>query len=143
MDTNQRGAFFVAQSGEAHDCARYKGDHKNSIASSISLQSLGCVIPQLGIYCTSKAAVVQMTKAMAVEWGKFGINVNTICPGYIETEINSEHFQTEQGKRLIDVLPRKRVGTPEGLDGFAIAVGCRKSPRFINGSIIAADDGLM
>jgi NAD(P)-dependent dehydrogenase (short-subunit alcohol dehydrogenase family) len=99
------------------------------------------VIPQLGIYCISKAAVVQMTKAMAVEWGKFGINVNAICPGYIETEINSEHFQTEQGKKLIDMLPRKRVGTPEDLDGLLLLLAAEES-RFLNGSIVAADDGL-
>ena len=89
----------------------------------------------------SKAAVVQMTKAMAVEWGKFGINVNAICPGYIETEINSEHFQTEQGKKLIDMLPRKRVGTPEDLDGLLLLLAAEES-RFLNGSIVAADDGL-
>lgn len=142
MDTNQRGAFFVAQEVAKRMIARSKGDHKKqhriiNIASVAGLR----VIPQLGIYCMSKAAVVQMTKAMAVEWGKFGINVNAICPGYIETEINSEHFQTEQGKRLIDMLPRKRVGTPEDLDGLLLLLAAEES-RFINGSIIAADDGL-
>jgi NAD(P)-dependent dehydrogenase (short-subunit alcohol dehydrogenase family) len=42
----------------------------------------------------SKAAVIHMTRAMALEWGKFGINVNAICPGYIDTEINHHHWQT-------------------------------------------------
>jgi NAD(P)-dependent dehydrogenase (short-subunit alcohol dehydrogenase family) len=49
----------------------------------------------------SKAAVIHMTRAMALEWGKFGINVNAICPGYIDTEINHHHWETEQGKKLI------------------------------------------
>jgi NAD(P)-dependent dehydrogenase (short-subunit alcohol dehydrogenase family) len=142
MDTNLRGAFFVAQETAKRMITRYKGDHKKqhriiNIASVAGLR----VIPQLGIYCISKAAVVQMTKAMAVEWGKFGINVNAICPGYIETEINSEHFQTEQGKKLIDMLPRKRVGTPEDLDGLLLLLAAEES-RFLNGSIVAADDGL-
>ena len=47
----------------------------------------------------SKAAVVHMTRAMALEWGRYGINVNAICPGYIDTEINHHHWQTEQGKQ--------------------------------------------
>lgn len=142
MDTNQRGAFFVAQETAKRMITRYKGDHKKqhriiNIASVAGLR----VIPQLGIYCMSKAAVVQMTKAMAVEWGKFGINVNAICPGYIETEINEDHFRTEQGQKLIDMLPRKRVGTPEDLDGLLLLLAAEES-RFINGAIVSADDGL-
>ena len=49
-------------------------------------------------YCMSKAAVIHMTKAMALEWGRYGINVNAICPGYIETEINSTYFKSEGGQ---------------------------------------------
>ena len=94
MDTNQRGAFFVAQETAKRMIARYKGDHKKqhriiNIASVAGLR----VLPQIGIYSISKAAVIHMTKSMAVEWGKYGINVNAICPGYISTEINAEHFK--------------------------------------------------
>ena len=59
------------------------------------------MLPQIGVYCMSKAAVVQMTKAMALEWGRFGINVNALCPGYIDTEINHDHWATEQGQKLV------------------------------------------
>ena len=95
MDTNQRGAFFVAQEAAKRMIARHKGDPRKqhriiNIASVAGLR----VLPQIGIYCMSKAAVVHMTKAMAVEWGKYGINVNAICPGYISTEINEEYFDT-------------------------------------------------
>ena len=82
-----------------------------------------------------------MTKAMAVEWGKYGINVNAICPGYISTEINQEYFDTEQGQKLIDILPRKRVGTPEDLDGLLLLLAAEES-RFLNGAIVTADDGM-
>jgi hypothetical protein len=88
----------------------------------------------------SKAAVVQMTKAMALEWGRFGINVNAICPGYIETEMNHHHWQTEQGEKLIQMLPRKRVGRPEDLDALIVLMASAQS-HFINGAVIAADDG--
>jgi NAD(P)-dependent dehydrogenase (short-subunit alcohol dehydrogenase family) len=89
----------------------------------------------------SKAAVVHMTKAMAVEWGKYGINVNAICPGYISTEINQDYFASEQGKQLLNMLPRKRVGKPEDLDGLLLLLAAEES-HFINGAIMTADDGM-
>jgi NAD(P)-dependent dehydrogenase (short-subunit alcohol dehydrogenase family) len=142
MDTNQRGAFFVAQETAKRMIARAKGDPKKqhriiNIASVAGLR----VVSQLGIYGMSKAAVVQMTKAMAVEWGKYGINVNAICPGYISTEMNEKYFATEQGQKLVDMLPRKRTGKPEDLDGLLLFLAAEES-RFINGAIITADDGM-
>lgn len=142
MDTNQRGAFFVAQETARRMIARAKGDPKKqhriiNIASVAGLR----VLPQIGIYCMSKAAVVHMTKSMAVEWGRYGINVNAICPGYISTEINATHFETEQGHALINMLPRKRLGRPEDLDGLLLLLASEES-QFINGAIITADDGM-
>lgn len=141
MDTNQRGAFFVAQEAAKRMIARAKGDPKKqhrivNIASVAGLR----VLPQIGIYCMSKAAVVHMTKSMAVEWGRYGINVNAICPGYIATEINAAHFETEHGKQLIQTLPRKRLGKPEDLDGLLLFLASEES-NFINGAIMTADDG--
>ena len=98
------------------------------------------VLPQIGVYCMSKAAVVHMTKAMALEWGRFGINVNAICPGYIDTEINHHHWQTEQGQKLVQMLPRKRLGQAKDLDALLVMLASPNSD-FINGAVIAADDG--
>jgi NAD(P)-dependent dehydrogenase (short-subunit alcohol dehydrogenase family) len=98
------------------------------------------VFPQIGLYAMSKAAVVQMTKAMALEWGRHGINVNAICPGYIDTEINHHHWKTEQGQKLISMLPRRRLGTPNDLDGLLLLLAADES-QFMNGSVISADDG--
>ena len=142
MDTNQRGAFFVAQETAKRMIARAKGDPKKqhriiNIASIAGLR----VLPQIGIYCMSKAAVVHMTKSMAIEWGRYNINVNAICPGYISTEINEAHFETEQGRTLINMLPRKRLGQPEDLDGLLLLLASEES-RFINGAIVTADDGM-
>lgn len=142
MDTNQRGAFFVAQETAKRMIARNKGDSKRqhriiNIASVAGLK----IVPQIGIYCISKAAVVHMTKAMAVEWGRYGINTNAVCPGYISTEINADHFATEQGQQLINMLPRKRLGQPEYLDGLLLLLASDES-QFINGAIVAADDGM-
>lgn len=142
MDTNQRGAFFVAQEAAKRMIIRAKNDPKKQ-HRIINIASVGGlrVLPQIGIYCMSKAAVVHMTKSMAVEWGRYGINVNAICPGYITTELNAEHFETEQGKALVSMLPRKRVGNPEDLDGLILLLASEES-RFINGAILTADDGM-
>ena len=57
----------------------------------------------------SKAAVVHMTRVMAMEWGKHGINVNALCPGFIDTDMNHHLWQGEQGQARVEQLPRKRV----------------------------------
>ena len=144
FNTNVRGAFFVAQEVGKRMLARargaapgtYTGGRIVNIASMAGLR----VLPQISVYAMSKAAVVQMTKAMAVEWGRFGINVNALCPGYIDTEINHHHRQTEQGQKLIQMLPRKRVGQVQDLDAVLVML-CAKESHFINGAVIAADDG--
>jgi NAD(P)-dependent dehydrogenase (short-subunit alcohol dehydrogenase family) len=144
FDTNVKGAFFVAQEVGKRMLARargaapgtYTGGRIINIASMAGLK----VLPQIGAYCMSKAAVVQMTKAMALEWGRFEINVNAICPGYIDTEINHHHWSTEQGQKLMQMLPRKRVGRPEDLDALIVLLASSQS-HFINGAVIAADDG--
>ncbi|MDB5798060.1 MAG: family oxidoreductase [Paucimonas sp.] len=142
MDTNLRGAFFVAQEVAKRMIQRAKGEpnKQHRIINIASVAGLK-VLPQIGIYCMSKAAAVHMTRAMAVEWGRFGINTNAICPGYIETEINREHFSTEQGQQLISMLPRKRLGKPEDLDGLLLLLAGDES-HFINGAIMTADDGM-
>ena len=143
--TNTRGAFFVAQEVAKRMIARARGSANDASprqARIINIASMAGlkVLAQIGIYCMSKAAVVQMTKAMALEWGRFNINVNAICPGYIVTELNEEHWQTEAGQKLVQLMPRRRLGKPEDLDGLLLLLAHDQS-RFINGAVIAADDG--
>jgi NAD(P)-dependent dehydrogenase (short-subunit alcohol dehydrogenase family) len=144
LDTNTKGAFFVAQEVGKRMIARasgaapgtFTGGRIVNIASMAGLRVLG----QIGVYCMSKAAVVHMTRAMALEWGRYGINVNCICPGYIDTEINHHHWQTDQGHKLIGMLPRKRIGQPKDLDSVLMML-CANESHFVNGAVIAADDG--
>ena len=144
MDTNTRGAFFVAQEVGKRMIARSRGTAPGTftggrivnIASMAGLRVLG----QIGVYCMSKAAVIHMTRAMALEWGRFGINVNAICPGYIDTEINHHHWKTDAGQKLVQMLPRKRVGQPQDLDATLMML-CANESHFINGAVIQADDG--
>ena len=144
FNTNVKGAFFVGQEVGKRMLARAKGSAPGNytggrIVNIASMAGLR-VLPQIGVYCMSKAAVIQMTKAMALEWGKFGINVNALCPGYIDTEINHHHWQTEGGRKLVQMLPRKRVGNPKDLEALLVTL-CSDQSHFINGAVIAADDG--
>jgi NAD(P)-dependent dehydrogenase (short-subunit alcohol dehydrogenase family) len=66
--------------------------------------------------------------------------VNAICPGYIETELNRDFFASPGGERLIETLPRRRLGQPEDLDGVIKLLASRES-RIVNGAVITADDG--
>jgi NAD(P)-dependent dehydrogenase (short-subunit alcohol dehydrogenase family) len=136
MDTNAKGAFFMAQQVAKVMVAQKTQGRIINIASVAGMRALS----QLSVYSMSKAAVIHMTRAMAVEWGRYGINVNAICPGYIETEINAAYFATEGGQKLVNMLPRRRVGKPDDLDGLLLLLASDAS-AFINGSVVAADDG--
>lgn len=141
FDTNTRGAFFVAQTVARRMIARAKDEPLRparivNIASMAGLKALA----QIGVYAMSKAAVVHMTRAMALEWARYNINVNAICPGYISTELNEHHWESEAGRKLVSMLPRKRLGQPEDLDGLLVLL-CSDQSRFVNGAVIAADDG--
>jgi len=142
FDTNVKGAFFVAQAVARQMIARSKQQQglRGRIVNIASIAGLR-VLPDIGVYCMSKAAVIHMTRSQAVEWGRYGINVNAICPGYIRTEMNDAVWDTERGAKLLDRLPRKRVGTAEELDGVLLLLVADES-QFINGAIIAADDGM-
>jgi NAD(P)-dependent dehydrogenase (short-subunit alcohol dehydrogenase family) len=144
MGTNVRGAFFVAQEVAKRMIARSKGEAPGTytggrIVNIASMAGLR-VLSQIGVYAMSKAAVVHMTRAMALEWGRHGINVNALCPGYIDTEINHAHWQTESGQRLVQSLPRRRIGKASDLDAALIML-CANESHFVNGAVLAADDG--
>jgi hypothetical protein len=144
FDTNTRGAFFVAQEVGKRMIARAKGAAPGAFVGGriVNVASMAGLRPlqQIGVYAMSKAAVVHMTRAMALEWGRYGINVNALCPGYIDTEINHRHWETEAGQKLIAMLPRKRVGKPADLDSSLLML-CANESHFINGAVLQADDG--
>ncbi|MBC7730155.1 MAG: SDR family oxidoreductase [Microbacteriaceae bacterium] len=144
MGTNTRGAFFVAQEVAKRMIARSRGAAPGTftggrIVNVASMAGLK-VLSQIGVYAMSKAAVIHMTRAMALEWGKFGINTNALCPGYIDTELNHAHWQTDAGQKLMNMTPRKRVGKPEDLNS-ALMMLCANESHFINGAVLSADDG--
>jgi NAD(P)-dependent dehydrogenase (short-subunit alcohol dehydrogenase family) len=142
FDTNVRGAFFLAQAVGRRmiEHSRTNSGFRGRIVNVASAAGLRPV-SRLGVYAMTKAAVIQMTRVQALEWGRYGINVNAICPGYVRTEMNEAVWDTEGGQRLIQSLPRQRVGSVEDLDGLILLLSSDES-EMINGAVIAIDDGL-
>jgi NAD(P)-dependent dehydrogenase (short-subunit alcohol dehydrogenase family) len=137
MNTNQKGAFFVATEVGRRMIAHGHGGSIINIDSVASFRPLS----HLSTYCMSKAAVKHMTKALAVEWARYNVRVNSIAPGYIETEMNSEYFASDQGQAFVKRFLKRRVGVPENLDG-ALMLLATPAGEFMTGEQIVVDDGL-
>ncbi|MGE0311270.1 MAG: SDR family oxidoreductase [Lautropia sp.] len=145
MDTNLKGAFFVAQAVGRRMIERARAVQPPAPLPSariINIASLAGlkVLSRIGVYGMSKAAMIHMTRSMALEWGRYNINVTAICPGYIRTELNSGHWETEGGRKLVQMMPRRRLGEPADLDGVLLMLASDRS-AFLNGTIVSADDG--
>lgn len=95
--------------------------------------------PGVSIYCMTKAALTHLTAAQAREWAQYGIRVNALAPGYIETEINEGFWETPAGQQEMNRLPRKRLGKPQDLDS-AILFLTDPASGFVNGAEIVVDD---
>jgi len=136
VNTNLRGAWLVAQAaGKRWLMAKRPGVIVN-IASILGLRTIGQVAP----YNASKAGLIHLTRALAMEWARHDIRVNAICPGYIETEMNSDFWKTPGGQRLIDRIPQRRIGKPEHLDG-ALLLLASEAGSFMTGSVLTVDGG--
>ncbi len=137
LATNLKGPFFMAQAVARQMMSAGLEGRIVNIASVAGLRPIG----QLATYCISKAALVMMTKSMARDWGRHGIGVHALCPGYIETDINRDWLASPAGEKLRAIQPRRRFGKPEDLDA-ALLLLCAGTPgRFLNGTVLAADDG--
>ncbi|MCC6920437.1 MAG: glucose 1-dehydrogenase [Alphaproteobacteria bacterium] len=136
MDTNVKGAFLMAQQAGKRMIARKAPGRIVNVASIGALR----VLPGLAVYCMSKAAIAMMTQVLAREWASRQINVNAMCPGFIETELNSDWFSRDAGKAQIASFPRRRLGVEEDLDGTLLLL-CSEAGRLITGSLFTVDDG--
>jgi NAD(P)-dependent dehydrogenase (short-subunit alcohol dehydrogenase family) len=140
MNVNVRGVFITAREGARRMIAA--GSAKTGVGRVILIASLGAtkVLPGLVTYCTSKAAVAMMGKALAREWANKGVSVNTLCPGYVETELNGEWLNSEGGQRMIKGFARRRLMRETDLDAAALWLAS-DAAQFVTGSTFGIDDG--
>jgi NAD(P)-dependent dehydrogenase (short-subunit alcohol dehydrogenase family) len=136
VNTNLRGAWLVAQTAGKRWLMGKRSGVIINIASILGLRTIGQVAP----YNASKAGLIHLTRALAMEWARHDIRVNAICPGYIETEMNSDFWKTPAGQRLIDRIPQRRIGQPEHLDG-ALLLLASDAGAFMTGSVLTVDGG--
>lgn len=136
VNTNLRGAWLVAQTAAKRWLTAKRAGVIVNIASILGLRTIGQVAP----YNASKAGLIHLTRALAMEWARHDIRVNAICPGYIETEMNSDFWKTPAGQRLIDRIPQRRIGKPEHLDG-ALLLLASDAGSFMTGSVLTVDGG--
>lgn len=136
VDTDLTGVFRVAQAAAQRLVAESRGGSIVNIASILGLRVAG----NLSAYATAKAGVVQMTKSFALEWARYGIRVNALCPGYIETDLNRDFFASDAGQALIKRVPQRRLGQMSDLDGPLLLLASDES-AFMTGSEIVVDGG--
>lgn len=136
LDTNLKGAWLVAQEGARRLVAAKRPGSIINIASITGERVAGGVAP----YCTSKAGVMHLTRAMALELARHGVRVNAVAPGYVQTELNKDFLVSEAGERLKSRIPQRRFGLPEELDGPLLLLAS-DAGAYITGSTIFADGG--
>lgn len=135
MDTNLDGAWIVAQ----ETARRMRDGDGGNIVNTASI--LGFRV-SMGVapYAISKAGIVQMTKVLALELARFGIRVNALAPGYIETELNNDYLNSDGGKAMIKRVPMRRAGRLTDLNGPLLLLASDAS-AYMTGSVIQVDGG--
>lgn len=136
LDTNLTGAFRMSRAvGQAMRSAGQGGAIVN-IASIVGRR----VAKQIAAYAASKAALISLTEALALEFAAYGIRVNAIAPGYVETDLNRDFLRSADGEALGRRIPLKRFGQPQDLDG-ALLLLASDAGRYMTGATITVDGG--
>ncbi|KAL0959833.1 hypothetical protein HGRIS_011510 [Hohenbuehelia grisea] len=138
LNVNLKSAFFLCQSAGRHMVPRKSGKIIN-ICSLLTYQG-GFTVPA---YAASKGALAQLTKALSNEWSKENVQVNGICPGYIETDMNEALLNNPTRLRQINErIPAGRWGKPEDFAGPTIFLASQAS-QYVSGEMIIVDGGWM
>jgi NAD(P)-dependent dehydrogenase (short-subunit alcohol dehydrogenase family) len=136
VDTNLKGAWLMAREFAQHLIGLQRPGRIINITSVLGSRTIG----RVPAYCAAKAGLTHLTQVLAMELARYGILVNALAPGYVETDFNRAFFQTEAGKALISRIPLKRLGQTEDLDGALLFLASPAS-AYVTGAMIAVDGG--
>ncbi|MCL2915517.1 SDR family oxidoreductase [Shewanella corallii] len=136
LETNLKGAWRVAMEAGLR---AINGGHKCSIVNTASILGLRVSLAQSS-YATSKAAVIQLTRSLALEWSRKNVRVNALCPGYFLTELNQDYFATDKGISYINSMPMQRLGRLEELTAPFLMLAS-EAGSFITGVALPVDGG--
>ncbi len=137
LDTNLRGSFFVAQ-----EMARGMVAHGYGRIVNIGSVSSVAGYAGLGPYCASRGGIRQLTMSLADDWGRYGITVNCLAPGWFRTAQNQVLYEdAEWVQYLTDRIPLKRAGLPNDLDGAVVFLASEAS-RYVTGQTLLVDGGI-
>lgn len=136
VDTNLKGAWLAAREFAHHLVGLERPGRIINISSILASRTIG----RVPAYCAAKAGLTHLTHVLAMELARYGILVNALAPGYIETDFNREYFQSEAGKRLIGRIPLKRLGQSPDLDGALLFLASPAS-AYVTGAVLAVDGG--
>ncbi len=136
LDTNLKGAWLMAREFAQHLVDRRRPGRIINIASVLGVRTIAWV-PS---YSAAKAGLIHLTHVLAMELARYGILVNAIAPGYVETDFNRDFLRSEAGKKLEARIPLRRVGRPDDLDG-AMLLLASPAGAYITGAVIAVDGG--
>jgi len=137
VDSNLKSVYFGAQIAAKQMIAQGEG------GKIINMCSIGGIKGnnQLSIYGASKAGAINLTKSMAWEWGRYGINVNAICPGYVKTDLNAEQLENPQFKdKVLKGIPLRRFGTVQEIAALTLFLAS-DCCNMLTGEYIVADMG--
>ena len=137
IDSNLKSVYFGAQIAAKQMIAQGEG------GKIINMCSIGGIKGnnQLSIYGASKAGAINLTKSMAWEWGRYGINVNAICPGYVKTDLNAEQLENPQFKdKVLKGIPLRRFGTVQEIAALTLFLAS-DCCNMLTGEYIVADMG--
>jgi len=136
LDTNLRGAWLVARAAAQSLVDTKTPGRIINIASIVGLRTIGHLAP----YAASKAALLHLTRVLAMEWARYGIQVNAIAPGYVETDLNRDFWASPAGAELVARIPQRRLGRLEDLDGPLLLLAS-DAGAFMTGSVLVVDGG--
>lgn len=140
MAVNLRGVFLTLREGARRMIANGVADAARGRMVVVSSIGATNVLPGVATYCASKAGALMLGRALAREWARKGINVNVLCPGYVETDLNQAWFDSAAGQRQVAGFPRRRLMRDGDLDAM-LALLCSDAAATITGGAFTVDDG--